>query len=258
MEPVDLSVDDVNTLDQPLEPLEGENAMLDTAQTADNSCIAEEFLLEYSCHDDSKYDDKNHSETLPQDQSRSPPPLSKPPRSEADLDDNVISSSPVNSSRVQVSPSSPKPIQLQSPYPSNLFSPSTQTPFQALAQSTPKPVSSENLDRVVTRITCSTGFKTGLNDRSASGDYDVSFTSDTNTVSHSPSLLRDKEQDQASDGFTGHATEVNDKLEVSNVTFGSPSRSFELAMAREADKMCSGVERDSRTSGLGMFCFSVL
>lgn len=248
-------MDDVNTVDQPLEPLEGKDAMLDTAQTAENSCIAEEFLLEFSCHDDSKCDDNNLSKTLLEDQLRSPPPLNKPPGSDADLDDNVITPSfPVDASRVQFSLSSPKPIQLQSPYPNNFFSPTTQTPFQALAQSTPKPVSSENHDKVITSITCSTGFKTGLKYRSVPTDYDTSLTRDANVLSGSRSPLRDKTQVQDTCGDTRHATEVDGKLEVSDVTFGSPSRSFELAMAREADKLCSGVERDSRTSGLGMLC----
>ena len=240
-------MDDVNTLDQPLEPMEGKDAMLDTAHTVDNSCIAEEFFLEYSCHDDSKCNDSNISKTLLEDPLRPPPSLDEPPRCEAVLDDKVISSSPVDAS--------PKPIQLQSPYPNNIFSPTTQIPFQALAQSTPKPVSSEIPDKVITRITSSTSYNTEINDRSVTRDYDTSLTSDAND---SPSPLCDKTQVQATSGVTCHATEVNGNLEFSDVTFGSPSRSFELAMAREADKLFSGVERESRTSGLGMLCFRAL
>jgi len=67
MDPVELSMDDVKTNDLPLEPLEEEDAVRDPAQTADNSCIAEEFLVEYSYHDESRRDVKSLSETLNED-----------------------------------------------------------------------------------------------------------------------------------------------------------------------------------------------
>ena len=265
IEPVELSVDEVHTEEQPLEPLEGKDATLETIQRTeitDGSCIAEEFLLEYSCHNESKCDDENISVTLLEDRLGVSASVKKPSRSEVEFEDEVIASSPVNASSVRFSLSSPKPnLFLQSPYPNNFLSPTTQTPFRALAQSTPKSVFSENRDKVITTpsFTSSTGFtsNTGLNDRGVSTDHDTSLIRDTNVLTDLASPLCDKAHVQAAFGVTCHATEVNCKLEVSDVTFGSPSRSFELAMAREADKLCSGVERDSRTSGLGMLCLSI-
>lgn len=243
MDPVELSLDDAKTEGQPLEPLEEKNVIFDTAQTTDNSCIAEEFLLKYSYHDESRRNDKNLSGTLIEDPLRVSPSVNKPHHSEV------------------FSPSSPKPNLFQSLGPNTFLSPTTQTPFKALAQSTPKPVFSENRDIVTTpRITCtnSIGFNTGLNEPCVTRYGDTSLTHDTSVLSNSPSLLCDKAQVQAACDVTRHATEVDCKLEVSDVTFGSPSRSFELAMLLEADKLGSGVEKDSRTSGLGRLCFSVL
>lgn len=243
MDPVELSMDDAKTNDLPLEPLEEEDAVRDPAQTADNSCIAEEFLVEYSYHDESRRDVKSLSETLNEEPLIVSPSVERRPQSKV------------------FSPSSPKSNLFQSPGPNTFLSPTTKTPFKALAQSTPKPVFSENRDIVTTpRITStnSIGFITGLNELCVTRHGDTSLTRDTSALPNSSSLLCDKVQARAACDITRHATEVDCKLEVSDVTFGSPSRSFELAMALEADKLGSGVEKDSRTSGLGRLCFKRL
>ena len=243
MDPVELSMDDAKTDVLPLEPLTEDNAVLDTAQTTDNSCIVDEFLLEYSYQDESRSEDKGISEALNEDPLRGSPSVNRGTQSK------------------EFSPSSPKPDLFQSPGPNTFLSPTTRTPFKALAQSTPKPIFSDNRDVVTTpEITCtnSIGFETGLNELCVTRHPDASLTRDTGMLSNSSNLLRDKVQAQvrAACDITRHATEVDCKLEVSDVTFGSPSRSFELAMALEADKLGSGVDKDSRTSGLGRLCFT--
>ena len=253
MEPIELSLDEAEIEDQPIETLTGKDAMLDTTQrtgTADGSCIAEEFVLEYSCHDKSKRNDRTLLETLPEESSRVSPSVKKPPSlSKADFAGKVTSP-PDNSYRTYFSLSSPKPNLLQSPFPNNFLSPTSQTPFRALAQSTPKPSFRDDRHNVVTTPS--------INNQSMTEDHGTGLSRDADVHTNSPSQLRDKTQDHAVSGGTCHTTELNCKLEFSDVTFGSPSRSFELAMAREADKLCSGVERDSRTSGLGMSCLSIL
>lgn len=241
MDPVELSLDDTKTDILPLEPLEDENALLNTAQKTDNSCIAEEFLLEYY-QDESRSDSRSLSETLNED------------------DPLIISPSVRGRSESKAfSPSSPKPNLFQSPGPSTYFSPTTKTPFEALAQSTPKPVFSENNRDILTTPSCTStnsfSFKKELNGPFITRHRDRSLTRDINELSDSSNLLCDKVQARASCDIARHATKVDCKLEVSDVTFGSPSRSFELAMALEADKLGSGVEKDSRTSGLGRLCF---
>ena len=238
MDPVELPLEDAKTDVLPLEPLEEANAILGTAQRTETSYVAEEFLLEYSYHDESRRDVTSLSETLNEDPSRVSPSVNRRPQSEV------------------FSPSSPKPNLFPSPGPSTFLSPTTKTPFQALAQSTPKPVFSENPDVVTTpRTTCTNSI---LNEPCVTRYHDTSLTRDTSVLSNSLNLLHDKAQVRAACDITGHATEVDCKLEVSDVTFSSPSRSFELAMALEADKLGSGVDKDSRTSGLGRLCFRVL
>ena len=243
MDPIELSLDDAKTDALPLEPLEEENAILGTAQTTDNSCIAEEFLLEYSYQDDCRRDGKSLSETLSEDPLIVSPSVKRRPESEV------------------FSPSSPKSNLFQSPGPNTFLSPTTKTPLKALAQSTPKPVFSENRDIATTpkiTTTNSIGFETGLNELCVTRHRDTSLTRDTSVLSNPPSLLCDKVKVRPACDITRHATEVDCKLEVSDATFGSPLRSFELAMALHADKLGSGVEKVSRTSGLGRLCFKSL
>ena len=244
MDPVELSLDDTKTDILPSEPLEDEDALLNTAQTTDNSCIAEEFLLEYSYQDESRRDAGSLSETLNEDN-----PL-------------IISPSVKRRSESKVfSPSSPKENLFQSPGPSTFLSPTSKTPFKALAQSTPKPIFSENRDIVATprcTYTNSVSFKTEFDGPCVTRHRDRSLTRDRKVPSDSSSLFCDKVQARAACDIARQATKVDCKLEVSDVTFGSPSRSFELAMALEADKLGSGVEKDSRTSGLGRLCFKSL
>lgn len=239
MDPVELSLDDTKT-----EPLEDENALLNTAQTTDSSRIAEEFSLEYSYQDESRHDVRSLSETLNED------------------DPLIISPSVKGRSKSKVfSPSSPKPNLFQSPGASTFLSPTTKTPFKALAQSTPKPVFSENDDIVTTPRCTSTNsfsFKIELSEPCVTRHRDRSITRDTNLPCDSSSLFCDKVQARTACDIARHATKEDCKLEVSDVTFGSPSRSFELAMALEADKLGSGIEKDSRTSGLGRLCFKSL
>ena len=239
MDPVELSLDDTKT-----EPLEDKNALLKTAQTTDNSCIAEEFSLECSYQDESRRDVRSLSETLNED------------------DPLIISPSVKKRSESKAfSPSSLKSNLFQSPGPSTFLSPTAKTPFKALAQSTPKPVFSENRDMVTTPRCTSTNsfsFKTELDGPCVTRHRDRGLTRDTNAHSDSSSLFCDKVQARAACDITRQATKVDCKLEVSDVTFGSPSRSFELAMALEADKLGSGVEKDSRTSGLGRLSFKFM
>lgn len=224
MDPVELSMDDAEIEVLPLEPLEDENATLNTAQTTDNSCRVEEFLLECSYHDESRDDVISLSETLNEDPLRGSPSVNR--RSQSKM----------------FSPSSPTPNLLQYRGPNTFLSPTTKTPFKALAQSTPKPVVSENHDiETKPRITCTDLIGIARQDTYVTRHYSTSMPS------NSLNLLCDKAQVRA-----------DCKLEVSDVAFGSPSRSFELAMALEADKLGSGVEKDSRTSGLGRLCFRVL
>ena len=244
MDPVELSLDDTKTDVLPSEPLQDENALLNTAQTTDNSCIAEEFLLECSYQDESRGDVRSLSETL------------------NEVDPLIISPSVKGRSESKVfSPSSPKQNLFQSPDASTFLSPTTKTLFKALAQSTPKPVFSENHDIVTTprcTSTNSVSFRTELDGPCVTRHRDSNLTHDANVPSDSSSLFCDKVQARAACDIARHATKVDCKLEVSDVTFGSPSRSFELAMALEADKLGSGVEKDSRTSGLGRFSFKSL
>ena len=220
MDPVELSMDDAET--EVLPVLEDENATLNTAQTTDNSCREEEFLLEYSYHDESRDDVKSLSETLNEDPLRGSPSVNRRPQSRV------------------FSPSSPTPNLLRGP--NTFLSPTTKTPFIALAQSTPKPVVSESHDiETKPRITCTDLIGIARQDPYVTRHYS------TSVPSNSLNGLCDRAQVRA-----------DCKLEVPDVAFGSPSRSFELAMALEADKLGSEVEKDSRTSGLGRSCFKVL
>ena len=210
MEPLELSIDDVVTDHQPLDAMDTENTIHNTVQrakTADDSCIVEEVLLEYSCHDDSTC------------------------RDHADLE---------NISTVHYSEPSQSLNPLQSSFPHSFYSPSNRTPLKALAQSTPKP-----------SILSPFGFSAVQNDQTLPKDPDTNHHRCTLIDSPSPSC-----QKALARAVTCQASEVDCNLNDSEVTFGSPSRSFEVAMACEADKLCCGVERDSRTSGLGMFVIS--
>ena len=231
MEPLELSLDDVVTDQQPLDAMDTKDTVCNTVQrakTADDSCIVEKFLLEYSCHDDSTCQDQDRSEILEETLVASPT-VSNPCVSDADLE---------NISKMQNSePSlSSNPLQFSHTF----HSPSSRTPLKALAQSTPKP-----------GISSFPVFNAVQNDQSMPNDPDTNHTRDT--LLDSPNPFSQKTLAQAVFDVSCHEAEVNCNLDDSEVTFGSPSRSFEVAMAREADKFFCGVERDSRTSGLGMF-----
>ena len=144
------------------------------------------------------------------------------------------------------SPPSAKPSLIHSPHPNSFLSPKSQSPFQVLAQSTPKQSFKDDLPKVI-----NTSRK---NDKSSTENHDTNLPLVINMHNYLPDQLCDMNEKKvhSASGDKIDAEELDHELEDTDVSFGSPSRSFELAMAREADKLCSGAEKDSRTSGLGM------
>ena len=247
MEPLELSLDDTITDYQPLDPLVEKEAKEDSDEKSgvtEESCLVEEVLLEYSCDNDTKYRDQDCSKNLLEESIVASPSGNKFSVSEEDYDGKVTFTPMVNVPRSQNSELSINPSPLHSPFSNSFLSPPSRAPLKALAQSTPKP-----------SISTSAGFHVVENGQSLLKERHASLPRNRDSLS----LLCDKARIiQSECGVTCLALEENCKLFSSDVTFGSPSRSFELAMAREADKLCSRVERDSRTSGLGMTCFTVL
>ena len=246
LEPLELSLDDAVTNQQPLDPFDTKDADEDAVETTDGSRIQEEFLLEYSCYSDPKCQGEDRAENLLERTLAASPSLNNSGLSKTEYDDRVTSASLVSTGRPNDLEPSLNPNSLHSPLPDNFLSPSNRTPLKALAQSTPKP----NISR-------SAGFDTAQNEGSVTEDRDPSLPCDTHALIDSPSPLCEKALVQELCGVTCHTSEVNSKLNASDVMFGSPSRSFELAMAREADKLSSGIEKDTRTSGLGKLGFSL-
>lgn len=246
MESLELSLDDGVTDYQPLDPLVEKDAKGDTDEKSgvtDESCLVEEVLLEYSRHSDSKYREQDYSKNLLEESLVASPSANKSGVPEEEYDRKVTCTPLVNVPRSQYSELSINPSPLHSPFSNSFLSPSSRAPLKALAQSTPK-----------TSISSSTGFHAVENDQSLIKELDTGLPRNRD----SPSLPCDKALIQNEVDVSCHPLQENCKLDSSDVTFGSPSRSFELAMAREADKLCSRVERDSRTSGLGMECPTVL
>lgn len=221
-----------------LVPLKNKDSTLQTALRigTDSSLIEEEFVMEYSCHEESKRSDVTLSEPLPGISKLTS--SAKRPLSRIDAD--------VAGKTTYISPPSAKASLVHSPLPNNFLSPKSQSPFQVLAQSTPKQSFKDDQHKVKNRLR--------INDKIVTTYHDTSLPRDTNVHNCSLNQLCDisNVEVHVASGDNSYADELDCKLEVTDVTFGSPSRSFELAMAREADKLCSGIEKDSRTSGLGM------
>ena len=141
-----------------------------------------------------------------------------------------------------------------SPWARNTLSPSVH--FQALAQSTPKPLSHGNNENPTTASVDSTSFNNLQTNQCLIKGNDMSlprdFARDGSVPFRSPSPSCVEALVQASCDVPRNAGRANSQLDASDMGFGSPSQSFELAMARAMDNLCSGVERDSRTSGLGI------
>ena len=248
LEPLELSLDDAVTNQQPLDPFDSKDADKDTLETTDGSRIQEEFLLEYSCCSESKCQGEDRAENLLEGTLVASPSLNNSGLSKTEYDDRLTSAPLVSTSRAtDLEPSlNPNSLHSHSPFPDNFLSPSYRAPLKALAQSTPKP----NISR-------SNGFDAVQNYRSVTKERDTSLPCDTHALIDSPSPLYEKALVQALCDVNCHTSEVNSKLDASDVMFGSPSMSFELALAREADKLSSGKEKDTRTSGLGRLDFSL-
>ena len=233
VEPLELSLDDTVTNKQPLDPFDGKDADGDTVETTDGSHIQEEFLLEYSYHSDSTYQGKDRAGNFLEGTLVSSPSLNNCGLSKTEYDERVTSAPLVSTCRPKDLEPSIYPNSLHSPFPDNFLSPSNRVPLKALAQSTPKP----NISR-------STGFDAVQNDRGLTKEGDTSLPPrDTHALIGSPSPLCDKALTQGLFHVGCHTSGVNNKFDASDVTFGSPSRSFELAMAREAEKLSSGLGR---------------
>ena len=239
LEAMELSLDKAKVDDKSLVPLRITGSTLRTTprmKTADSSLTEEEFVMEYSCHDESKRSDITLSERF---SGVSKVTLSaKGPPSPIDAD--------VAIRMTYFSPPSAKPSLIHSPHPNSFLSPKSQSPFQVLAQSTPKQSFKGDLPKVINT--------SRTNDKSVTENHDTNLPLDTNMHNYLPDQLCDMNEKKvhSASGDKIDAEELDHELEDTDVSFGSPSRSFELAMAREADKLCSGAEKDSRTSGLGM------
>lgn len=248
IEPLELSLDDAVAVHQPADSLDRTHTNGDEVQrakTPDESFKVDDLFREDSHHNDSKYRDQDRFDGLLPDSLVASPSVNKWGGPEGEYD-KVTSTPLANVSRRQYNEPFLNPNSLHSPFPSSSLSPPTRTPLRALAQSTPKP-----------SISSSTIFDAAQKDGSRTKGRDNNLLRGTHVLTDSPSPSCEKALFQAVRDVTCHASEGNCRLDASNVTFGSPSRSFELAMAREADKLCPRAERDSRTSGLGMFCFNI-
>ena len=158
-------------------------------------------MLEYSSRDESTYLDPEISQNLADKSLVASPLVKKRCRCDTDFD----AGSPVNQR------------QLQSPCSKGLLSPSTRAALSILAQSTPKPSISNTT-------------------RSDAMNDDLNLPRDTHLLAESSSLSCLKEQFQGECDVTSRSAEARCSLETSDLSFGSPSRSFEAAMARETDR----------------------
>lgn len=222
VEPLETSLDATVKDNQSLNPHDAAGNFFGTVQkekVANDSSTIQEYLLEYSSRDESTYLDPEISQNLADKSLVASPLVKKRCRSDTDFD----AGSPVNQ----------RP--LQSPCSKGLLSPSTRAALSILAQSTPKP-SISNTTR-----------SNAMND-------DLNLPRDTHLLAESSSLSCLKEQVQGECDVTSRSAEARCSLDTSDLSFGSPSRSFEAAMARETDKICGGEERNSRSSGRGMLC----
>ena len=239
LEAMELSLDKAKVDDKSLVPLRITGSTLRTTprmKTADSSLTEEEFVMEYSCHDESKRSDITLSERFSG--------VSKVTLSAKGLPSPIDAD--VASRMTYFSPPSAEPSLIHSPHPNSFLSPKSQSPFQVLAQSTPKQSFKDDLPKVI-----NTSRK---NDKSSTENHDTNLPLVINMHNYLPDQLCDMNEKKvhSASGDKIDAEELDHELEDTDVSFGSPSRSFELAMAREADKLCSGAEKDSRTSGLGM------
>ena len=222
VEPLETSLDATVKDNQSLNPHDAAGNFFGTVQkekVANDSSTIQEYLLEYSSRDESTYLDPEISQNLADKSLVASPLVKKRCRSDTDFD----AGSPVNQ----------RP--LQSPCSKGLLSPSTRAALSILAQSTPKPSISNTT-------------------RSDAMNDDLNLPRDTHLLAESSSLSCLKEQVQGECDVTSRSAEARCSLDTSDLSFGSPSRSFEAAMARETDKICGGEERNSRSSGRGMLC----
>ncbi|CAH3115249.1 unnamed protein product, partial [Porites lobata] len=219
VEPLETSLDATVKDNQSLNPHDAAGNFFGTVQkekVANDSSTIQEYLLEYSSRDESTYLDPEISQNLADKSLVASPLVKKRCRSDTDFD----AGSPVNQ----------RP--LQSPCSKGLLSPSTRAALSILAQSTPKPSISNTT-------------------RSDAMNDDLNLPRDTHLLAESSSLSCLKEQVQDECDVTSRSAEARCSLDTSDLSFGSPSRSFEAAMARETDKICGGEERNSRSSGRG-------
>lgn len=232
-EPLELSSDGVVTNKQSLNLSNGEDANGETehrAETRDDTSIHEEFLVEYSCYSDSKYPHQDVPESAHENTLVASPSVNTCGRSKSSYcGENVISTPLVNTCKPQYLEQSPNPKLLDSQFSGDVLSPSCGVPLRALAQSTPKP-----------SVQGSARFGSWQNGL-AIEEPDANLCG-RHVITDSPSRSCEKTVVRALCDVTSHA-EANSKLDSSRVMFGSPSRSFELAMAHETDKLSSGEEQ---------------
>lgn len=222
VEPLETSLDGTVKDNQSLHPHDSAGNFFGTIQkekTANDSATIQEYLLEYLSRDESTYLDPEPSQNLAEKSLVVSPLVKKRCRSDTDFD----AGSPVNQ----------RP--LQSPCSKGLLSPCTRAALSILAQSTPKPSISNTT-------------------RSDAMNDDLNLPRDTHLLAESPSLSCLKEQVQDECDVTSRSAEARYSVDTSGLSYGSPSRSFEAAMAHETDKVCGGEERNSRPSGQGMLC----
>ena len=222
VEPLETSLDATVKDNQSLHPHDAAGnffGIIQKEKTANDSATMQEYLLEYSFRDESTYLDAEPSQNLAEKSLVASPLVKKRGRCDSDFD----AGSPVNQ----------RP--LQSPCSKGLLSPSTRAALSIVAQSTPKPSISNTT-------------------RSDATNDDLNLPRDTHLLAESPSLSCLKEQVQDECDVTSRSAEARYGLDTSGLSYGSPSRSFEAAMARETDKVCGGEERNSRPSGQGMLC----
>ena len=215
IQPLEVSLDDAVTSNQLLDIDFHGNAVKPEGKAEDTS-IHDEFIPEDSCCSNSKCEGENLSKSFPLETLLASPSITSSGNTMAESGDKITTTSFDDISRSRCSEPAHKQSGIHFPFTDNFLSPSCRIPLKALAQSTPKPVVSSVFDAVQdgkkegdTNLSGSASSFQGCEKTPSKALYDVSCLASVHT----------------------------------DVTFGSPSRSFELAMARETDKHSSKLER---------------
>ncbi|XP_068719868.1 breast cancer type 2 susceptibility protein-like isoform X2 [Montipora capricornis] len=223
IQPLEVSLDDAVTSNQLLD-IDFHGNAIKPEEKAEDTSIHDEFIPEDSCCSNSKCEGENISKSFPLETLLASPSITSSGNNMAESGDKITTTSFDDISRSRCSKPAHKQSGIHFPFTDNFLSPSCRIPLKALAQSTPKPVVSSVFDAV------QDGKKEGDSNLSGSASSFQGCEKTPSKALYDVSCLASEHTD---------------------VTFGSPSRSFELAMARETDKHSSKLERDTRTSGLG-------